>query len=151
MILKAKILCFPKMKAGNYAMPSTVTQISDAQFKDCVNLTSIALSSNLENIPNNAFQGCSQISLISIPASVQSIGDYAFDGCTSLLKLIIEDGDEPLTIGRGMNGFDTYLENTWTWFYPQFYQLPLQEVYWRRNITCEYPTFPCRGITKTSI
>lgn len=147
----SKIFCFPKMRAGNYAMPSTVTQISDAQFKDCVNLTSIALSSNLENIPNNAFQGCSQISLISIPASVQSIGDYAFDGCTSLLKLIIEDSDETLAIGRGMNGFDRYQENTWTWIYPQFYQLPLQEVYWGRNITCKYPPFARSGITKISI
>ena len=167
-------------KLATLTIPATVETIGNRAFFGCSELATLTLNSGLKYINESAFENCSKLAALSIPATVETIDNRAFygcselasltlaeglktikynafdgckklTGCTSLLKLIIEDGDEPLTIGRGMNGFDIYQENTWTWIYPQFYQLPLQEVYWGRNITCEYPPFARSGITKISI
>ena len=197
----SQILCFPKLRAGNYTMPSTITQMVNTQFHNCVNLTGITLSANLKTIPDYAFQGCNQLQFvvipssvetigahsfeglsnfaqvtfeagsklktinesafkncsmlqtISIPASVQRIGYAVFEGCTSLHKLIIEDSDEPLTIEEGgMNGFSFWdSEGVYTSWYPQFYQLPLQEVYWGRNLNFSSAPFAQSAVTKISI
>ncbi|MGC9151789.1 MAG: leucine-rich repeat domain-containing protein [Microbacter sp.] len=58
------LIQFPTSKTGSYAIPSSVTSISD-----------------------NAFGHCSGLTSITIPSSVTFIGNYVFSGCTGLTSL----------------------------------------------------------------
>ena len=49
---------------------------------------------------NYAFEGNTGIESLIIPASVRNIHDFAFYKCSSLKSVIIESGDQPLTIGN---------------------------------------------------
>ena len=49
---------------------------------------------------DKAFEGNTRIESLIIPASVQSINDFAFYKCTSLKSVMIEPGEQPLTIGN---------------------------------------------------
>lgn len=122
---KTKILCFPQLRAGDYAMPATITEMGDYQFYNCVNLTGITLPNTIKTIPQYSFAGCTGLSVISIPVLVNSIGQYAFAGCAKLSEItipssvetvgdhafkdcealtnvVIEDSDSPLTLGMGL-------------------------------------------------
>ena len=72
-------------------IPSGVTEIGDAAFQGCSNLTSIIFEegSQLKTIADYAFQYCSSLTSISIPPSVTSIGKSAFEGCSNLTSISI--------------------------------------------------------------
>ena len=72
----------PATVAGEYVVPSTVTEI----YKD-------------------AFNGCNLITQLTIPESVTSIGENAFEGCSSLTKVTIEGGDNASTLAIASNAF----------------------------------------------
>lgn len=65
----------------NRDMP--VTEIAGAAFRNCADITSVALPSGLVSIGDNAFQNCGLYS-ITFPGTLRTIGYYAFDGCTHL-------------------------------------------------------------------
>lgn len=73
----------------NVIIPSTVTWIDEACFKECKNLKSVKLSSNLTGIAASAFLKCISLTDIVIPNKVKSIRQQAFDGCTSLTSINI--------------------------------------------------------------
>ena len=98
---ETKILCFPQLRQGDYDMPSTITTVAAYQFYHCTGLTGITLSENIADIGISAFEGCTSLPTITIPASVDSIGSNAFNDCTALTKVVIEDADAPITLGRG--------------------------------------------------
>ena len=58
-------------------IPSSVTSIGKAAFRDCSGLTSVLFSNGLNSIGSWAFYGCGLTS-VSIPNSVTSIGSDAF-------------------------------------------------------------------------
>lgn len=131
---KTKILLFPQLRSGDYAMPATITELGDYQFYNCVNLTGITLPSTIKAIALYAFANCSKLEAITIPASVETIYDYAFDGCSALTKVVLEDGENDLTIGRGGKfAGDFYYGSNWYSFYPLFPQ-SLKELYLGRNL-----------------
>ena len=80
-----KILLYPRLKEGEYVIPSTVLSIGDYQFS-----------------------GCTKLTALTIPASVLTIGTYAFDGCTTLTKLVMEDSATPITWPTGRRFFGTF-------------------------------------------
>ena len=84
-----KILCFPQLRAGDYTMPATITEMGDYQFYNCINLTGVTLSNIIKAIPQYAFAGCTKLATITMPASVETIGNHAFTNCSSLAKLSI--------------------------------------------------------------
>ena len=133
---KTKILLFPQLRAGEYNMPSTITETGDYQFYNCKNLTSITLSENLKTIGSYAFSGCSQIKSISIPASVETIKSNAFDGCTALTELVFEDGENQLNLAR----YGSYLyvnetnESSETRNCGMFRYSPIERLYLGRNL-----------------
>lgn len=100
---QTKILLFPQLRAGDYTMPSTISEIGDYQFYNCVNMTGITLSNTITAIGQYAFAGCTNLPAITIPASVVSIKDDAFDNCTALAKMVIEESDNTLILGRSKN------------------------------------------------
>lgn len=66
----------------------TITSIATNAFKNCSDITSIALPSSLLTIGDYAFDGCSSISSITIPKNVISIGYQAFANCDNLTDLV---------------------------------------------------------------
>ncbi len=110
---------------------NSFTEIGNAAFGNCVNLTTVELGKAtltvVENdtdidieayIDNNAFSGSRKLREITIPAGVDTIGQYAFEdwcGCGNgtahnaanheyrpgQLKVIFEDSTPPAVVDRG--------------------------------------------------
>ena len=111
-------------------IPNSVTSIGSAAFSGCTSLTSIEIPNSVTSIGTSAFEGCSAVTSIEIPNSVTSIGTSAFNGCNSLSTLVLEDGEETLTLGfnqRSSNGTGKGL----------FADCPLTKLYLGRNLKYE--------------
>ena len=105
---------------GDVVVPSTVTEIHPATFKNCVGLTSVKIPSSVTSISGSAFSGCTNLTKVTLNNNaiasktytsssniktifgsqveeyvlgedVTSIGDYAFYGCTSLTSITIPE------------------------------------------------------------
>ena len=64
-----------------------ITNIAEAAFHECKNLTSVKLPSTIKSIDCHAFQHCSSLLSINLPAAVTKVGDHAFENCTSLMTI----------------------------------------------------------------
>lgn len=64
-----------------------VAAIGDGAFRDCPDVTAIALPAELASIGNSAFAGCSALLALSLPAGMESVGEGAFAGCERLAEL----------------------------------------------------------------
>lgn len=112
---------------------SNLQEIKNYAFQNCNKLAEISLPAKLESIGEYAFANCSKLSSISIPASVSRIYDYAFNGCTSITNVVIEDGDTPISLGRGQR------KETYDWG-DNYYDTgiwgssPIDSIYIGRNI-----------------
>ncbi len=103
-----------------------VTEISDAEFVGCKNITTLNFPKGLLRIGANAFYGCQSLSSISIPNKVKEIGEDAFKLCWGLTSFTIEDGTETLAFtAPTSNVISIFLDS------------PLEVVYLGRNIS--YP------------
>eukprot|EP00980_Cylindrotheca_fusiformis_P002164 scaffold490_cov54-Cylindrotheca_fusiformis.AAC.1 len=65
-------------------MPSSVINIRDGAFSDCLRLTSLDIPHGLVEIGRWAFRNCGSIETIHIPSTVTAIGEGAFEGCERL-------------------------------------------------------------------
>ena len=77
--------------AERFAIPKTVTTISDHAFSGCTSLTEITIPASVTAIGDWAFSGCSSLTEIIIPEGVTSIGDGAFSGCSSLTEITLPE------------------------------------------------------------
>ena len=69
-------------------LPSQLTSLPEALFRDCTSLTSVNTSSlPLSRIDARAFAGCSSLQDLSLPSTLIEIGDEAFAGMTSLASI----------------------------------------------------------------
>ena len=80
-------------------IPDDVTGIREYAFSGCSRLKSVTISNSVTSIGKFAFSGCSGLTSITIPNSVTRIGNAVFNECTALRELIIQDGQEILTLG----------------------------------------------------
>lgn len=129
---------------------NSVTNIKDRAFFECRNLSSISISNSVISFGSNAFERCSSLSSLSIPNSVKTIskgcfngcvslasvvipnsvvsfGDGAFSNCTSLSSVVFEDGKNSIDFTNGTASRGNPVE--------YFFDCPLHEVYWGRNVT----------------
>ncbi|MBR0339375.1 MAG: leucine-rich repeat domain-containing protein, partial [Alistipes sp.] len=74
------------------SLPSTVTEIGEAAFGHCPNLTTVTFNNNLVTIGPSAFIGCAKLTNVVLPESLVTIGDSAFNSCTSLKSITIPAG-----------------------------------------------------------
>lgn len=105
--------------SGDLIIPSTVTDLFDNCFRNCLNLTSLTLNEGLINIGEGAFSENEQFTnnVVTIPNSVETIGIGAFFGCTSLTSMTIGTGVQ--TIGplaffncTSLTTFNCYVSKT---------------------------------------
>jgi len=68
---------------------SCLETITERQFANCRQLTSIILPQGLTSIGAYAFQGCTGLTSVIIPNTVTSIGSYAFQSCKELTSIEI--------------------------------------------------------------
>jgi hypothetical protein len=108
----------PGGKAGNYAVPSSVTSVGDYAFLSCTALISVAIPSSVTSIGDYAFQSCDSLTNIMIGTGVANIGDWAFSVCTNLTGVYFQ-GDAPSLSGDVFAGNDNvtvyYLAGTTGW------------------------------------
>ena len=86
------LICYPKSKKGIYTIPTCVTSIADAAFRECTSLTSVTIPDPVKSIGLMAFYFCESLTSVTLPDSVTSIGDWAFFGCGSLKSINIPNG-----------------------------------------------------------
>jgi len=84
---KTEIVYCPITKTGSYTIPSTVTNIRENAFVNCVGLTSISVPPGVTSIGASAFIGCTGLTSITIPSAVTTIDYDAFKGCSSLTSI----------------------------------------------------------------
>ena len=103
-----------------------VTSISDYAFRDCNEMTSVAIADSVTEIGTGAFVSCSKLSKAAVPNSVRSIGNSAFDGCTSLSSISYNGNEYDLSniepafvengVSVGSHVFEhSYSEPVYTW------------------------------------
>ena len=103
-----------------------VTSISDYAFRDCSEMTSVAIADSVTEIGTGAFVNCSKLSKAAVPNSVRSIGNSAFDGCTSLSSISYNGNEYDLSniepafvengVSVGSHVFEhSYNEPVYTW------------------------------------
>ena len=104
----------------------TVTSIGDYAFRDCNEMTSVAIADSVTEIGTGAFVNCSKLSKAAVPNSVRSIGNSAFDGCTSLSSISYNGNEYDLSniepafvengVSVGSHVFEhSYSEPVYTW------------------------------------
>lgn len=84
-----------------FAKNSSITEIGDRAFADCLNLSDFHIPSSVTQIGEGAFEYCSLLGTenLIIPDGVTSIEDTTFKGCSSLKGIIVPEniqylGDE---------------------------------------------------------
>ena len=130
---KTKLLRYPSMRTGAYAVPEGVTTIAEWAFANNKDLTAIHLPDSLETIErialsytglaelvipdnvktiaNSAFAGCYGLERLTIGKQVESIASSAFESCRNL-KEITFAGDAPVIDS------DSFRDVTATAYYP---------------------------------
>ena len=66
--------------------------LGNRTFRQCRELTTVALPNTLTEIGPAVFQSCSKLANVTIPATVKTIGEGAFAECTSLTSINIPNG-----------------------------------------------------------
>ncbi len=82
------------LKTVTFAGNSNLTTLggyysSDGVFRGCTNLTSIVLPNKLTYVQGYAFAGCSKLTSVTIGSGVKSIRNYAFSNCVNLTQIRI--------------------------------------------------------------
>ena len=84
------LLCYSGGKTdSSYAIPDSVTTVSDGVFEGCTSLKSVTIPDSVTSIEDDTFNSCISLASITIPNSVTCIGSRAFEGCTSLKSITI--------------------------------------------------------------
>ena len=85
--------------SGSFAVPGSVTIITNYAFYECVQITDVTIPSGVAGIGDYAFDGCSDLASLTISDTVAKIGQGAFYGCASLDGITIPNS--VTSIGAG--------------------------------------------------
>lgn len=104
-------ICYGCAHLETAVVPEGVTAIPNYMFYQCSALETFEIPSTVTLIGKYAFEYAGLKSL-TVPASVDEIGIQAFDGLTGLKTLVFEEGDKPLTIGKGYLGKSMFSDSS---------------------------------------
>lgn len=76
-----------------------VYESNDSPFINMSTLSDVTIGNEVTIIGRSAFDGCSALKTITIPGSVEYIDDQAFLRCNSLTNIVLEDSDNPISLG----------------------------------------------------
>ncbi len=93
------LIKYPGGKTGAFAIPNSVTSISDWAFSGHSSLVSVIIPGSVVYIGKNAFSYCSVLSSLSLGYGVQRIDDSAFVSCGDLKSIVLPDSVDT-TIGN---------------------------------------------------
>lgn len=65
-------------------IPSYVTELAPAAFRDCASLSAVTILANIPRIPASLFEGCSSLTELSYAYPFEAIEQSAFLGCDAL-------------------------------------------------------------------
>lgn len=68
-----------------------ITNIVDAAFFECVNLTSVTIPKSVTSIGSRAFYNCYTLKAVMLPEDLEYLGDYAFMHCESITTITIPE------------------------------------------------------------
>ncbi len=105
---KTELVQYPAGKAGNYAIPNTVTKIADYALWNCPKLTGITIPVGVTTIKKEAFAACSSLTSVTLSASVTNIEIWAFDSCVSLKGVYFRGNAPGHGEYHGYKGIDIY-------------------------------------------
>lgn len=71
------------------ALPNTIDSIAPNAFADCEDLSNLTLPNSLTIIAHDAFYGCQGLTNLLLPNGLKKIEDSAFSGCTGLNTIVI--------------------------------------------------------------
>ncbi len=80
---------FKNTAVAKITIPSTVTEIGESAFCECVYLTNVSLPNSVVSVGAGAFQGCISLVSASIGSGVNSIGKSVFYSCDSLENIFV--------------------------------------------------------------
>lgn len=69
-----------------------ITNIADAAFYQCSNLTTVTIAQSVTSIGFRAFYECTQLKAVELPLNLEYMGDYAFLHCESITTITIPEG-----------------------------------------------------------
>lgn len=84
----------PEGKTKNYKIPSSVNDINDYAFANCINLTSITISNDVLSIGNYAFYSCINITTITITKNITTILKNTFLNCNKLNAINVDQNNQ---------------------------------------------------------
>jgi len=147
------LILYPTGKAGDFVIPSGVTNVADNAFYRCMELTSVRIPTSVEElgvgafilceglltvsiagesaltcIPEGAFQGCNSLTTFELPDSVTLIESYAFSGCQSLTTVYYV-GTAAQREGIEIGSFNDELTDA-TWYYYSVTAPEVAGTYW---------------------
>lgn len=82
---------FDGLSITSVTFPSTLTEIGDGAFQNCLELRELIFSDNVTYIGNNAFADCTALVSVTFGESILEIGDFAFADCWYLESISIPD------------------------------------------------------------
>ncbi len=83
------LIQYPCGLAGNYSIPSSVTNVAIGAFEFCALLNMVTIPNSVTSIEDGAFFDCTSLTDITIPSSVTILAETAFYGCSSLTNVTI--------------------------------------------------------------
>lgn len=89
-------------------LPSSLVEVGDNAFVECMNLKSIEIPANVKSIGKEAFAYCEDLESVTLHDGLEIIGDQAFCNCTSLESITIPHN--VTAIGKDAFRYDKYLE-----------------------------------------
>jgi len=72
-------------------LPGTITTISMQTFNGCSSLKEVTLEEGMATIPTTAFLNCSSLTTVNMPTTLTTINERAFEGCVSLETITIPE------------------------------------------------------------
>lgn len=73
-------------------IPSSVTAIANAAFRNCTSLTDITIPAGVTSIGNYVFDGCTALTSVTLHDGITNLGTYAFHNCSALTSVTLPAG-----------------------------------------------------------
>ena len=97
------------LESVEFPIGSSLSEIGQQAFQDCVSLSKMPLSEKLTTIGAMAFRYCKSLTEVTVPSSIKRLGEYCFNSCTSIKKLNLGQVESGVSIW-GAFAWDVELE-----------------------------------------